>query len=88
MMAAAGPEPMLDEGKAIGVRDRSGLQHRLPYGKTVLDQFPAGWPGLTAADWEMLRDWRDPVEGIFEIRRKDRDAIVLLNLLDDLEYRT
>jgi hypothetical protein len=28
------------------------------------------------------------VEGIFEIRRKDRDSLVLLNLLDDLEYRT
>jgi hypothetical protein len=28
------------------------------------------------------------VEGIFEIRSKDRDSIVLLNLLDDLEYRT
>ncbi|MEY9938052.1 hypothetical protein [Streptacidiphilus sp. MAP5-3] len=27
-------------------------------------------------------------EGIFEIRRKDGDAVVLLNLIDDLEYRT
>jgi len=27
------------------------------------------------------------VEGIFEIRRKDRDSLVLLNLIDDLEYR-
>ena len=36
----------------------------------------------------MLRGWRNPVEGIFEIRRKDRDSLVLLNLLDDLEYRT
>jgi hypothetical protein len=36
----------------------------------------------------MLRGWRDPVEGFFEIRGKDRTAIVLLNLLDDLEYRT
>jgi hypothetical protein len=36
----------------------------------------------------MLRGWRDPVEGVFEIRGKDRTAIVLLNLLDDLEYRT
>jgi hypothetical protein len=35
----------------------------------------------------MLRGWRDPVEGIFEIRRKDLDALVLLNLIDDLEYR-
>ena len=36
----------------------------------------------------MLLGWRDPVEGIFEIRSKDGDAIILLNLLDDLEYRT
>ena len=36
----------------------------------------------------MLHGWRNPVEGIFEIRRKDRDSLVLLNLLDDLEYRT
>ena len=35
----------------------------------------------------MLRGWRDPVEGIFEIHRKNRDSLVLLNLLDDLEYR-
>jgi hypothetical protein len=36
----------------------------------------------------MLRGWGDLVEGIFEIRRKDRDSLVLLNLLDYLEYRT
>jgi hypothetical protein len=36
----------------------------------------------------MLRGWRDPVEGIFEIRRKDRDSLALLNLLGDLDYRT
>ena len=65
----------------------SRLQHRLPNGKTVVDQFVAGRPDLTAADREMLLGWRDPVEGIFEIRRKDRDALILLNLLDDLEYR-
>ena len=53
----------------------------------MLDQFLASRPDLTAADREMLRGWRDPVEGIFEIRRKDRDSLVLLNLLDDLEYR-
>ena len=28
------------------------------------------------------------MEGIFEIRSKAGDAIILLNLLDDLEYRT
>jgi hypothetical protein len=46
-----------------------------------------GRPDLTAVDREMLRGWRDPVEGIFEIGRKDRDSLLLLNLLDDREYR-
>ena len=88
MLEAADAEGNLNDGEAIGIIDRFALQHRLPNGKTVLDQFLADRRGLTAADREMLRGWRDPVEGIFEIRSKDRDAIVLLNLLDDLEYRT
>lgn len=88
ILEAAGPGGELSEGEAIGVIDRFALQHRLPNGKTVLDQFLASGPGLTPADREMLRGWRDPVEGIFEIRGKDGDAITLLNLIDDLEYRT
>jgi len=73
---------------AIGVTDWFALQHRLPGGDTVVDRFVASRPDLTAADREMLLGWRDPVEGIFEIHSKDRDAIILLNLVDDLEYRT
>jgi hypothetical protein len=87
MLAAADSCQEPSEGEVIGVIDRFALQHRLPNGKTVLDQFLASRPDLTAADREMLHGWRDPVEGIFEIRRPDRDALVLLNLLDDLEYR-
>ena len=87
MLEAAGPGEALSEGEAIGVIDRFALQHRLPNGKTVLDQFLASRPDLTVADRQLLRGWHDPVEGIFEIRSKDRDAVVLLNLLDDLEYR-
>ena len=87
LLEAADPYQELSESEAIGVIDRFALQHRLRNGKTVLDQFLASRPDLTAADREMLRGWRDPLEGIFEIRRKDRDALVLLNLLDDLEYR-
>jgi hypothetical protein len=77
-----------DEADAIKVIDRFALQYRLPNGDTVLDRFLAGQPDLTAADREMLLGWRDPVEGIFEIRRNDPDSLVLLNLIDDLEYRT
>ena len=53
----------------------------------MLDQFLASWPDLSAADREVLRGWRDPVDGIFEIRGNDRDSLILLNLVDDLEYR-
>jgi hypothetical protein len=86
-MVAAGLE-VVAEADAIGTIDRFALQYRLPDGKTVVDRFVASRPDLDAADREMLLGWRDPVEGIFEIRSKDGDAIIPLNLLDDLEYRT
>jgi hypothetical protein len=78
----------LKEADAIGTIDRFALQYRMRDGRTVVDRFVASRPDLDAADREMLLGWRDPVEGIFEIRSKDRDAIILLNLIDDLEYRT
>jgi hypothetical protein len=88
MLEAAGPEGELDESEAVGIIDRFALKHRLPNGTSVLDQFLASRSDLSAADRDMVRGWHDPVEGLFEIRGKDRTAIVLLNLLDDLEYRT
>ena len=78
----------IDEADAISTIDRFTLQYRLPDGQTVVDRFVASRPDLTGTDREMLLSWRDPVEGIFEIRGRDGDAIILLNLLDDLEYRT
>ena len=88
MLEAAGPDGELDEGEAVGIIDRFALQHRLANGKSVLDLFLASRPDLSAADRAMLHGWHDPVEGFFEIRQKDRAAVVLLNLQDDLEYRT
>ncbi|MDQ1010192.1 hypothetical protein QFZ82_004677 [Streptomyces sp. V4I23] len=88
LLEAAGPERQLDEGEAIRVIDHFILRYRLPDGSTVVDWFVAGRKDLTAVDREMLLGWSDPVEGIFEIQRKEKDAVVLLNLVDDLEYRT
>ncbi|WP_248870948.1 hypothetical protein AAGT00_19070 [Streptomyces cavourensis] len=87
LLEASGPERQLDEGEAIRITDHFILRYRLPDGSTVVDRFVAGRKDLTTADREMLLGWRDPVEGIFEIQRKDGDAVVLLNLVDDLEYR-
>src|SRR5258708_26724145 len=35
----------------------------------------------------MLLGWRDVVEGTFDITDKERDALVLFNLVDELTYR-
>ncbi|MFF8614660.1 hypothetical protein [Streptomyces sp. NPDC015350] len=88
LMEAAGPARQLDEGEAIRITDHFILRYRLPDGSTVVDRFVAGRKDLTPSDREMLLCWRDPVEGVFEVRRKEGDAVVLLNLVDDLEYRT
>jgi len=89
-MAEAGlDEPgEADEAALIGLVDRFALQYRMRDGRTVVERFVASRPDLDATDREMLLGWRDPVEGIFEIRGHDGDAIILLNLIDDLEYRT
>ncbi len=84
----AGPDEVLIEDEAIDAIDRFALLYRLPNGKTVLDQFLASWPDLSAADRDLLRGWRDPVDGTFEIRGREGDSLILLNLVDDLEYRT
>ena len=65
-----------------------GLKYEEQDGRTVVDRFVASRPDLDAADREMLLGWRDPVEGFFEILGQDGDAIVLLNLIDDLTYLT
>ncbi|MEU0216586.1 hypothetical protein ABZ281_16315 [Streptomyces sp. NPDC006265] len=88
LLEAAGPERKLDEGEAIRIIDHFILRYRLPDGSTVVDRFVAGRKGLTAVDREVLLGWRDAVEGIFEVQRKEGDAVVLLNLVDDLKYRT
>ena len=88
MGEGASPHEVLIEDEAIDAIDRFALLYRLPNGKTVLDQFLASWPDLSASDRDLLRAWRDPVDGIFEIRGRDRDSLILLNLVDDLEYRT
>jgi hypothetical protein len=84
---AAGPRGVLTEGIAYRAMDDFIFTYELPGGRTVLEQFIAAGPRLPAADREVLLRWRDFVDGIFEIKDKRGAAMILLNLIDDLEYR-
>jgi hypothetical protein len=78
---------VVDEQKMTTVFDHFLLQYRLRNGKTVVEQFVAAHPDLPDAERDMLLGWRDVVEGIFEVQRRDRDVLVVENLIDDLTYR-
>lgn len=81
------------DGKAVGesddinIIDHFILQRPLPGGGTVVETFVSARPDLTEADRQMLLGWREVVEGIFEIRERDGDAIIVVNLIDELTYR-
>jgi hypothetical protein len=76
-----------DEATFSMVLDHFALQHRLQSGTTVVEAFVAAHPELIAAERDMLLGWRDVVEGMFEIIGKDRDAVILFNVVDELTYR-
>ncbi len=78
----------LDEGMAVHAMDRFALQHRLPDGRTVVERFVAQRrPPLSDDERELVLGWGDVVEGCFEVRGGDGEAVELHNLLDDLVYR-
>jgi hypothetical protein len=88
LFEAADDDGFLDEGSAIRAMDYFMLQRRLSDGRTVLERFvDQRRPSLADDERELLLGWRDVVEGCFEVRRFDGDAVLLHNLVDDLVYR-
>jgi hypothetical protein len=88
LMEAADSTGEIDEARAIGVIDHFALQHQLADGRTVAERFVTAHRDLPEVERQMLLAWRDVVEGVFEIQGRDGDALLLLNLIDDLRYRT
>lgn len=58
-----------------------------PGGGTVIDRFLRSRENLDRADRQVLLRRRDPVDCIFEVVRIEDEGSILLNLIDDLEYR-
>jgi hypothetical protein len=77
----------VDEEQFINFLDFFALQHRLPDGRTIVEHFVAEHPQLPEEERAMLLSWRDVVEGNFRVQRRDRDALVTVNLVDELNYR-
>jgi hypothetical protein len=78
---------VIGEGELIDILDRLVLQHRFRSGQTIVEQFVASRPDLSAPERDMLLGWRDVVEGIFEVVRRDGDVLIVTNLIDELTYR-
>jgi hypothetical protein len=76
-----------DESELIAALDYFLLQHELRTGRTVVERFAASRPDLPGDERELLLGWRHVVEGIFEVRCRDGDALVTENLVDELTYR-
>ena len=79
--------PITGDSDFIRFLDTFVLQHRLPDGHTVVDRFVAAHRELSEQDRAMVLGWKDVVEGVFEVQRRDGEALIVENLVDDLTYR-
>src|SRR3954447_20658597 len=76
-----------DEGRLMLLWDSFVLEYHLRNDRTVVEQFVDARPDLSPQEREMLLGWRDVVTGVFEVQRRDGDALIGTNLVDDLTYR-
>lgn len=82
-----GRTPVVDEAELANVMDWFALTERLPDGRTPVEQFVAEHPELAEDERALLLGWRDVVEGIFEVKRREGEALVVVNLVDELTYQ-
>jgi hypothetical protein len=82
-----GGTPVVDEAQFTNFLDAFVLQHRLPDGRTLVDHFVEAHSDLSEEERTLLLGWRDVVEGIFEVRQREGEALIVVNLVDELTYR-
>src|SRR3954451_12414637 len=88
MLAGQGDDTEVwGEGRLMLLWDSFVLEHRLHNGHTVVEQFVDARPDLSREERQLLLGWRDVVSGVFEVRRREGPALILVNLVDDLTYR-
>jgi hypothetical protein len=80
-------EGEIDPDDPINPFDRFILEHRFPDGSSVVDHFLRAQRDLTEADRALVLRWKEPVEGLFEVRKRRGNSLELFNLADELVYR-
>lgn len=90
--AGEGGDPPAPGGdRWVQAMDDFIMTFRFPDGTGVIDRFLAsggtGGKPLRKSDRRLLEGWRDPVDGVFELRSETGGQIALFNLIDELTYR-
>jgi hypothetical protein len=60
--------------------------YRFPDDRTVIDRFVAETPSLSEKERTVVLWWKDPVVGIFQVKRTLPDGFVAENLINEVEY--
>ncbi len=60
--------------------------YRFRNGDTFIDRFVKANPDLGELERQLLEWWKEPVEGIFEVRRRNGGVLELFNLVDREVY--
>jgi hypothetical protein len=66
--------------------DNFVYSNRLPDNLTVIDRFVSETSGLTEKEKAIVLKWKDPVVGLFQVKRTLPDGFVAENLINEVDY--
>jgi hypothetical protein len=82
-----GPIVTGEEHELIGFFDHFLLERPFSDGRTMVERFVRARGDLPLVERDMMRGWVNVIEGLFEVERLDGEALVAVNLVDELTYR-
>ncbi len=60
--------------------------YRFPDNRTVIDRFVSETPNLSEKEKAIVLRWKDPVGGLFQVKRALPDGFVAENLINEVDY--
>ncbi len=82
-----GSSPVFESEEEIHeLTDNFIYSYRFPDGKTIIDSFVTDTSELSEDDKNIVLGWKDPIEGIFEVKKMLPDGLIAENLVNEVEY--